>query len=71
MNNQMLIDMVALAQSDVAMLNLFEKAREYSEDGNGSQWQLLMELIVQAIDNTYGDGSFDLYKNAGILPSKQ
>ena len=53
MDNQMLIDMVALAQSDVAMLNLFEKARKYFEDGNGSQWQLLMKLIVQAIDNTY------------------
>ena len=71
MDNQMLIDMVALAQSDVAMLNLFEKAREYFEDGNGSQWETLMRLIVQAVDNTYGIGSFDLYKDTGILPSKQ
>lgn len=71
MDNQMLIDMVALAQSDVAMLNLFEKAREYFEDGNGSQWETLMRLIVQSVDNTYGVGSFDLYKDTGILPSKQ
>ena len=71
MDNQMLIDMVALAQSDVAMLNLFEKAREYFEDGNGANWQILMKLIVQAIDNTYGIGSFDMYKDTGILPSKQ
>lgn len=71
MDNQMLIDMVALAQSDVAMLNLFEKAREYFEDGNGSQWETLMRLIVQAVDNTYGIGSFDMYKDTGILPSKQ
>ena len=71
MDAQMLIDMVALAQSDVAMLNLFEKAREYFEDENGSQWETLMRLIVQAVDNTYGVGSFDLYKDTGILPSKQ
>ena len=33
--------------------------------------QMLIDMVVQAIDNTYGIGSFDLYKNAGILPSKQ
>ena len=71
LNNQTIIDMVALATNDSTMLNLAEKARKNFEAGYGVDWKTLADLVAQAIDNTYGVGSFDMYKNTGILPSKQ
>lgn len=71
MDNQKLMDLVALTTTDKVMLKMFETNRQYFEDGCGAEHEVIMHLIVQAIDNTYGIGSFDMYKNTGILPSAQ
>lgn len=71
MDNQTLMDIVALTTPDHAMLEMFEANKRAFERGDGAAHYDVMRLIVQAIDNTYGIGSFDLYKDTGILPSKQ
>lgn len=71
MENQTVMDLLALTMPDVQLLDAFEMNRTYFEDGYGAQHEVIMHMIVEAIDNTYGIGSFDMYKNTGILPSQQ
>lgn len=71
MNNQTLMDLIALSLTDLAMIDLFESQRKFFESGCGPEHEIIMHLIVKAIDNTYGEGSFDLFKDTEILPSQR
>lgn len=71
MDNQTLMDLVALTAPDYVMLNMFDANKRAFERGDGAAHEIIMHLIVEAIDNTYGIGSFDMYKDTGKLPSEQ
>lgn len=71
MQNKELIEILVLGMSDEAAIKLAEQHNTLYRETGADCHKYIMQLLVNAIDCSWGEGSFKLYKNTGKLPSEQ
>lgn len=72
MNAQTVVDLMVLGMTDVAAIDLIESHKFFIKDGTGTAESAeLIDMIIIAIDNMYGVGSYEKTVKYGVLPSEQ
>jgi hypothetical protein len=71
MDAQTAVDLMVLGTSDDAAVALIDWNRRMYTQTNDERHNDMIKLLVQAIDNTYGVGTYHKYLTDGTLPSDQ
>lgn len=71
MTAQTAIDFMVLGMPDTEAIKLIKWNRRMLTQTNDELHEDMIAMIIQAIDNTYGEGSYHKYLASGTLPSAQ
>jgi hypothetical protein len=68
---QRFADLLVLGMTDVNVLATIEAHKSLTKEPGCEESQRIVDTLVIALDNMYGEGSYQRYHTYGILPSQQ
>ena len=71
MKAQTAMDLIVLDMKDVDAITMVDKQMANFASTGAEDHLKVACMVVKAIDNTYGIGSYAKYKQTGVLPSEQ